>query len=249
MTYFYGHEINVEIYVDVVNKSVIFYIRMKTANDFNKHLEEFRSDMSADNILQAAVLRKGLVMYLYTNDANKSISETANKVASLQAGAFVNMNALQRSIQRFTDTMKTMKKHVDRNWDAMIKLLDEQFILPIQTLSAPHTSTSLCPVVDKPSSSCCSISWKLRTHCERYLHRQLKLKEILISKQLLKRKFQTILNKKHDNRKQQQALCRKLRIERNLRSQLRDLKKKMAQKDAAIKHLKNENSSLKQINK
>ena len=38
-----------------------FYIRMKTANDFNKHLEKFRSGMSAGNILQAAVLRKGLV--------------------------------------------------------------------------------------------------------------------------------------------------------------------------------------------
>ena len=66
---------------------------MKSANDFNKHLEEFRSDMSADNILQAAVLRKGLVMYLYTNDTNKSISDTAIKVASLQAGAFFNMDA------------------------------------------------------------------------------------------------------------------------------------------------------------
>ena len=44
------------------------------------------------------------------------------KVASLQAGAFVNMDALQRSIQRFTDTIKTIKKHLDRNWDAMIKL-------------------------------------------------------------------------------------------------------------------------------
>ena len=62
---------------------VIFYIRMKTANDFIKHLEEFRSDMSDDNILQAAVLRKGLVMYQYTDDTNKSISDTAKKVASL----------------------------------------------------------------------------------------------------------------------------------------------------------------------
>ena len=150
------------------------------------------------------------------------------------------------SIQRFTDTIKTMKKHLDRNWDVMIKLLDEQSILPIQTLSAPHTSTSLCPVVDKPSSS---ISRKLRTHCEQCLHRQLKVKEILISKQLLKRKFQTILNRKFDNCKQQQALCRKLRIESNLRSQLRDLKKMMAQKDAAIKHLKNENSLLKQTSR
>ena len=40
---------------------VILYIRMKTAADFIKHLEEFRSDMSDDNILQAAVLRKGLI--------------------------------------------------------------------------------------------------------------------------------------------------------------------------------------------
>ena len=101
---------------------VILYIRMKTAADFIKHLEEFRSDMSDDNILQAAVLRKVLVMYLYTNDTNRSISGTAKKVASLQAGAFVNMDALQRSIQRFTDTIKTIKKHLDRNWDAVIKL-------------------------------------------------------------------------------------------------------------------------------
>ena len=62
--------------------------------------------------------------------------------------------------------------HVDRNWDVIINLLDEQFILPIQTLSAPHTSTSLCPVVDKPSSSYCSISRKLRIHCERCMFTQ-----------------------------------------------------------------------------
>ena len=35
-----------------------FYIRMKTANDFNKHLEKFRSGMSAGNILQAACSTK-----------------------------------------------------------------------------------------------------------------------------------------------------------------------------------------------
>ena len=62
--------------------------------------------------------------------------------------------------------------HVDRNWDVIINLLDEQFILQIQTLSAPHTSTSLCPVVDKPSSSYCSISRKLRIHCKRCMFTQ-----------------------------------------------------------------------------
>ena len=55
LTYFYDHEVNVEIYVDVVNKCVIFYI---TANDFNKHLEKIRSGMSAGNILQAACSTK-----------------------------------------------------------------------------------------------------------------------------------------------------------------------------------------------
>ena len=51
----------------------------------------------------------------------------------------------------------------------------------------------------------------------------MKVKEISISKQLLNRKFQTILNRKFDNRKQQQALCKKLGTESNLHLQLRDL--------------------------
>ena len=43
---------------NVVIKCVIFYIRMKTANDFNKQSEKFRSGMSAGNILQAACSTK-----------------------------------------------------------------------------------------------------------------------------------------------------------------------------------------------
>ena len=39
-------------------KQMCHFIRMKTANDFNKHLEEFRSGMSAGNILQAACSTK-----------------------------------------------------------------------------------------------------------------------------------------------------------------------------------------------
>ena len=57
-------------------------------------------------------------IYIYSYACtNKSISDTAIKVASLQAEAFVNMDALQRSIQRFTSTIQTihMKKYVDRN--------------------------------------------------------------------------------------------------------------------------------------
>ena len=63
-----------------------YYNRMKTANDLMKHLEEFRSDMSDDN---TTVLRIGLVMYL----CNNTNSDTAIKVASYQAGAFINIPA------------------------------------------------------------------------------------------------------------------------------------------------------------
>ena len=68
---------------------------MKTANDFNKHLEEFRSDMSADNILQAAVLRKGLVMYLYTNDTNKSISDLEHLSTWMPCRSQYNVSQIQ----------------------------------------------------------------------------------------------------------------------------------------------------------
>ena len=79
---------------------------MKTANDFNKHLEKFRSGMSAGNILQAACSTKKRIgdVPIY-NNTNKSISDTAISDFSA-AGAFVNMDTIQRSIQRFTDTIK-----------------------------------------------------------------------------------------------------------------------------------------------
>ena len=124
-------------------------------------------------------------------------------MTSLQAGAFVNMDALQRSIQRFTDTIKTMKKHACRSeLDVIINLLDEQFILPIQTLSAPHTSTSLCPVVDKPSSSYCSISRKLRIQCERCMFTQtIETKGDFDFKAASQAKMSTIRNRKVKNAK------------------------------------------------
>ena len=66
---------------------------MKTANDFNKHLEKFTSGMSAGNILQAACsTKKRIGECTYTQIC---ISDTAIKVTLLQAGAFVNMDALE----------------------------------------------------------------------------------------------------------------------------------------------------------
>ena len=96
-TYFYGHEVNVEIYVDVVNKCVIFYI---TANDFNKHLEKFR--VLAIFYRLHAVLRKGLVMYLYTNKHFRHChkSDFSASWSICQHGCLTEVNTTFHSISR-----------------------------------------------------------------------------------------------------------------------------------------------------
>lgn len=59
----------------------------------------------------------------------------------------------------------------------------------------------------------------------------MKLRELLISKRMLSHKFQTVINKHHDNRKLRQALSRKVTIERNLCAHLKNL-------IASLKHSK-----------
>ena len=111
-------------------------------------------------------------MYLCANNINKSISDTAIKSGFSASWSICQHGCLTEVNTTFHRYNKAMKKHVGLNWDAIINLLDEQFILPIPTLSAPHNSTLLCPVVDKPSNSICSISRKLRIHCERCMFTQ-----------------------------------------------------------------------------
>ena len=73
----------------------------------------------------------------------------------------------------------------------------------------------------------------------------MKLRELLISKRMLSHKFQTVITKQRDNRKLRQAFSRKVKIERNLRAHLNNLKKELKQKEATLKGLANENLLLK----
>ena len=99
------------MYVDVVNKCVIFYI---TANDFNKHLEKFRSGMSAGNILQAACSTKKRIgdVYLYTNKHFRHChkSDFSASWSICQHGCLTEVNT---TFHRYT--IKTMKKHACRS--------------------------------------------------------------------------------------------------------------------------------------
>ena len=130
-----------------------------------------------------------------------------------------------------------MKKHLETVWEDIVNLLEDDFPLPIQTPAIP----SVCPPKELPSSSTCQTSLKLRTPCKKCGIKKVKLRELLISKRMLSRKYQTVISKQHDNRKLRQALSRKVTIERNLHAHLNNLKKEIKQKGATLKQLANEN--------
>ena len=171
------------------------------------------------------------------------------------------MNALKTSIQKLMERIKVMKKHLERVWEDIVNLLEDEFPLPVQTPATPSvcppkelpsSSTcqtpaipSVCPPEDLPSTYTCQTSLKLRTPCKKCGIKRLKLRELLISKRMLNRKYQAVISKQHDNRKLRQALSRKVTIEINLRAHLNTLKKEINQKDATLKRLANENVLLK----
>ena len=63
-----------------------------------------------------------------------------------------------------------------------------------------------------------------------------------ISKRVIKQRLQILLHRNEQNRKLKQSLFRKVRIERQLRSELQDLKKDRIKKDALIQKIMQENS-------
>ena len=106
---------------------------------------------------------------------------------------------------------------------------------------------SLCPPEELPSSTCQTPLQftKLRTPCKECGIKRVKLRELLISKRMLSHKFQTVITKQRDNRKLRQAFSRKVKIERNLRAHLNNLKKELKQTEATLKGLASENLLLK----
>ena len=91
-----------------------FQIRMKTAEDYKRLIEGFSSDISADNALQVSAIRNGLAVHIYSNITQQSIAKTSKMVAFIHAGECGNIHALQPSIQKLMETIKSMKKHLER---------------------------------------------------------------------------------------------------------------------------------------
>ena len=70
-------------------------------------------------------------------------------VVFIHAGECGNMNALQPSIEKLMEKMKSMKKHLERVWEDIVHLLEKEFPFPIQTPATPFK----CPPDELPSSS------------------------------------------------------------------------------------------------
>ena len=94
------------------------------------------------------------------------------------------------------ERIKNYEEHLERVWEDIVNLLEDEFPLPIQTPAIP----SVCPPEDVPSTYTCQTSLKLRTPCKKCGIKRLKLRELLISKWMLSRKYQTVISKQHDNR-------------------------------------------------
>lgn len=192
---------------------------MKTAADLEKLIDVFKSDVSENNTLQVSMIRKGLVIYVHINLTNKNITQTAKMVAHLNSGNRIDVNALQRSIQHFLTAMTTLKKNLTHNWDAIIQILDEQFALPMQpSIDTTHTSTvvNLSPDQAGPSNLLSPLSTKLRNGCSRCASTRSLLKQMSISKRVIKQRLQILfLHRNEQYRKLKQSLFRKVRLKEN----------------------------------
>ena len=162
---------------------------MKTAADLKKLIDVFKSDVSEMNTLQVSMIRKGLVMYMHINLTNKNITQTAKMVAHLDSGNRINVNALQRSIQHFLTAMATLKKNLTRNWESSIL----QFALPMQpSIDTTHTSivVNLSPDQAGPRNLLSPLSTKLRSGCSRCASTRSLLKQMSLSKRVIKQRLQ-----------------------------------------------------------
>ena len=117
-------------------------------------------------------------------------------VAFIHAGECGNINALQPSIQKLMEKIKSMKKHLERVWEDIVHLLEKPF--PIQIPATPFE----CPPDELPSTTCqnpLQLS-ELRTSCKECGIKRVKLRELLILANA-QSQFQTVISKQHDNHK------------------------------------------------
>ena len=112
-------------------------------------------------------------------------------VAFVHAGECGNINALQPSIQKLMEKIKSMKKHLERVWeDIIVHLLEKEFPFPIQIPATPFE----CPPDELPSTACQTPLrfTKLRTPCKECGIKSVKLRELLISKRMLSHKLKQL---------------------------------------------------------
>ena len=99
---------------------------------------------------------------------------------------------------------------------------------------------NLSPDQAGPSNLLSPLSTKLRSGCSRCASTRSLLKQMSISKRVIKQRLQILLHRNEQYRKLNQSLFRKVRIERKL-------KKDRIKKDALIQKLMQENSLLANI--
>ena len=99
-------------------------------------------------------------------------------VAFIHAGECGNINALQPSIQKLMEKIKSNEEHLERVWEDIVHLLEKEFPFPIQTPATPFE----CPPDELPSTACQTPLQltKLRTSCKECGIKRVKLRELLI---------------------------------------------------------------------
>ena len=87
-------------------------------------------DLDEKNCLRAQIIRKGLVIYMHMKIQITNIMECVKMLASFVATSSLNMQAIRRSIQHLVDRFSKLKKHVSKQWETIVLLLNEAFPLP-----------------------------------------------------------------------------------------------------------------------
>lgn len=124
-----------------------FYHKMKTAADFEVLVAGYKADFDeATNKLTHRYIRKGLVIYIHSCNKAKEFLATSRKIKLVAESSNIcgeiNLNALKRLISRIIDNVNLQKKKLTRNWEKLVKTLDEECVAPIVTTPKNSESSS-----------------------------------------------------------------------------------------------------------
>ena len=220
---------------------------MKTGADF----VELVGAYSLDPGVIPATVKKGLIFHLHLK--TKKAKDYAGTLKSLLAVAGlsdnVNTDACKRAIQRVVESIQSKKRNLTRDWSAIKELLDENFDFVFNAFAGHAESIPLTPAAAASVTEITASPKKLKRDCSNCVLQRKTVQRLSAEKRKLKEKCQHMQTTKVDasvNRRLKQALARKAMIETSLRQHKRDLKRKLAQKEAYIRTLLKENARLKE---